>query len=1020
MCATHWPSAIAAAALVCLAGGLARPAAGAIYTPEMVANARRNVERYAWAKTQRDSAVNAAARWVELEDDELWALVPGQKLPRTIDVTMTRGKRTGCLNCGDDIFTHGNYPYKPDCLELPWKVKCPSCGEVYPKNDFGAYYRSALDEQGLFDPELGDRSLLFNAEHPDPNDPLHGIAVDDGFGYQDEAGFEHRFIAYYAHWGLWSKLLSAVGSLSTAYLLSGDTVYAHKCGILLARIADVYPDMDWAPYANMGWFHSDGGSGLGKVQGRIWETGTISTLVEACDRIRPGVADDAALFAFLAGKAEQYKLATPVTDDESFCQHLDDHILREGAAAVMDRHAWGNEGMHQSAIARCAIALDREPETSEWLDWIFDPQGGGIPGTIVGQIDRDGVGAEAAPGYALSWGSNIGALADLLADYQAYDTHDIYRDYPQFRQTFTAGSRILVLGYVTPNIGDSGSTGSIGKVQADPSFILRGYRYTGRPELALAAWQANGDSAEGLRGSIFDPEPEGLAEEIEAVARRTAASPSRTDHMPGYGLASLEVGSRKPGTAAYMYYGRNRGHGHQDRLSIGLYAFGVDLMPDLGYPEFATRWPKRGAWTSNTLSHNALVVNGSRQKSSWVGHPRFFKSLPMIRAVEVDSEDVYEEATEYRRLLALVPTGSGGYVLDVFRCAGGEDHLLSYHGHEGAVSTDGLALTPQPGGTYAGIDVPFGTEISGPGDAYPWLYDVQRDDAPPAKWTVDWHIDPKRIPQDGPEDVHLRLWSLSQVDDVALASGDPPQNKPRNPRRLTYVLAHRSSPTPQSTFVSVLEPYAGTPLIADVEPLLADSGSAAVRVTLADGAVDYLLTCADPSAEIAVPGGPVCAGALGFLRVRDGLVEQAALIGGTRLGLGDFSLTAEADAHQGVIEDFDRGMDDDNRVYIGSPLPADDLVGEEIIIQNDRLRNACYRIEGVEQKDGRTAVNLGDLTFVRGFADPQDYKSGYVYNFDAGAPFRIPNHVCATKRPNGVWEVLTTCECKLSEPKAGE
>ena len=39
------------------------------------------------------------------------------------------------------------------------------------------------------DPELADRSLLFNAEHPDPNDPLHTFAVDDGFGYDDGNGF---------------------------------------------------------------------------------------------------------------------------------------------------------------------------------------------------------------------------------------------------------------------------------------------------------------------------------------------------------------------------------------------------------------------------------------------------------------------------------------------------------------------------------------------------------------------------------------------------------------------------------------------------------------------------------------------------------------------------------------------------------------------------------------------------------------------------------------------------------------
>ncbi|HJN16448.1 MAG TPA: heparinase, partial [Armatimonadota bacterium] len=355
--------AVGIATVICLTLIPPDEASASLYTPDMIANARRNIERYPWAQGQRDRAINRAKRWVALEDEALWRLVVGQDTPRCIDVTMTRGKRMGCINCGDDVFNFGNYPYKPDCLTMAWKIKCPSCDEIYPKNDFAAFYESALDEQGLFDVDLGDRSLLFNAEHPDPNDPLHEFGVDDGFGYHDDEGFEHRYIGYYGHSGLWVKLLSAARDLSGAYILTGEQIYAHKCAILLNRVADVYPDMDWAPYAERGWFHSDGGSNMGKIQGRIWETGTVSTLAEAYDRIKLGVADDDELFAFLAEKSTTCKLPTPVTDHESFCNHLDDHILREGANAVLNKQAWGNEGMHQSAMARCAIALDQEPET---------------------------------------------------------------------------------------------------------------------------------------------------------------------------------------------------------------------------------------------------------------------------------------------------------------------------------------------------------------------------------------------------------------------------------------------------------------------------------------------------------------------------------------------------------------------------------------------------------------------------------------------------------------------------------
>ena len=46
-----------------------------------------------------------------------------------------------------------------------------------------------------------------------------------------------------------------------------------------------------------------------------------------------------------------------------------------------------------------------------------------------------------------------------------------------------------------------------------------------------------------------------------------------------------------------MYYGCavTNSHTHYDRMNIGLFAKGLNLMPDLGYPERTGAWPKRGA-----------------------------------------------------------------------------------------------------------------------------------------------------------------------------------------------------------------------------------------------------------------------------------------------------------------------------------------------------------------------------------------------------------------------------------------
>ena len=160
---------------------------GGHYSKKRIANLRNNCQKYEWARQELNAAVDKAKPWLAKTDLELWNMVPGQDLPRTIDVTFdghsSGPKFLGCLICGNDILKYGNYPYNPDFENKPWKLTCPSCKSVFPTNDFGKFYKSAIDEHGLFNPAKGDTTLLFNTDHPDPKDSLHKFGVDDGFGY---------------------------------------------------------------------------------------------------------------------------------------------------------------------------------------------------------------------------------------------------------------------------------------------------------------------------------------------------------------------------------------------------------------------------------------------------------------------------------------------------------------------------------------------------------------------------------------------------------------------------------------------------------------------------------------------------------------------------------------------------------------------------------------------------------------------------------------------------------------------
>lgn len=985
---------------------------GGQYTADRIANLRANVAKYDWAKKEQAAAIKLAKPWLARSDDELWAMVPGQDLPRTIDVTIDRNARgalrLGCLVCGEKIDQFGAYPYTPDFDQKPWKLTCPSCNSVFPTNDFGKFYASGIDEHGLFNPKKADRSLLFNVEHPDPKDPLHTYGVDDGFGYVDpKTGRAHKFVGYYV-WKYWDNLLNGVTALSNAYLYTGDVKYAHKAAILLDRIADVYPQMDWKPYAERGWYHSDGGRAVGKIRGSIWETSVVRTLADAYDMILSGTRDDAALFTFLGEKSKQFKLPTPKGTRDQFVQNVDENILRCAFKAIVAQQIRGNEGMHQLAATFAAQALDTDPETTQWLDWVFAPDGGAVPSLIVGKLDRDGVSPEGAPGYALLWTSLLGDLADRMCQYPRYTKHDVFKEFPQFRAAFSAASRMLALGIATPNIGDTGTTGSLGKVGMNADLMAMAYRYTHAPEIAVAAYRANNNSAAGLGRDIFSADPDALSREIESVVQ--SAGPRKPGElMTGFGLALLESGSGTTGTALAMNFGRSDFHAHLDQLNFDLLAFGHWLTPHLGYPEYATTSPHRNYWVHNTISHNTVTIDGQGQKTNWGGRIKLHEQLDGFAVIEVEAPNAYPQISRYARTMMLIDAGNGNaYAIDLFRAAGGKDHLYSFHGPPGAVSVDGLKLIEQTKGTYAGEAVPSRSESGEANVGYSFLANVKRDRAPSANFTFDWTAEDGYRGLKSEQGVHLRLHGLSQSNDVALADGVPPQNKPGNPKSITYALLHRASTNGslESTFVNVIEPYAKTPFIKSTARLEAPSDTVALRIELTDGSVDRVMY----NATKFEADGVQFTGKVGFVRQSgDGKVLRAAMAEASNLKCGSVELNATPRITGKVVK-MNKALAGPGKIWIDAKIAEGiSLIGEPIMIANDNERDACYVIRSVSNDGDQTCLDCGEISFVRGFAGPtievrgqqmpKDYKQGYLYDFEEGAAFTIPTHAEFSKAP---------------------
>lgn len=1020
------PTGAAAAPTVTPATGL-HPAVktrATYYTAAKVEAARRNVSAYGWAHQLRDGAVARAARLVEQDDGWIWSAITSQGLPRSYAVNQTLGSPI----TGRDYYKYGAYSWIGDPYARPWKLTDPSSGYVFPTNDFPAFYRSGLDERGEFDRSRADESLLVNQLYPERG-PSWG--VDDGLGWVDENGDRWTFVAYYNHWFVWgynnfsagglALVSSALQAARDAYVYTGDLAYAHAGLIMLDRIADVYPRLHTGEWDREdGYLASDGHTRRGKAVGKIWEAFLAQHLCTAYDAFFPAIGDDdaAGVVPFLAAKAEQHGLP-PKGTAADVRANIENGILRVIYPEVKAANIHGNFGMHQSALALAAVVLDHAPETQEWIDFTFQAggfagtgdadwhvTGGNVEATLVNDVDRDGWGYE-SPGYNELWIDQITQVADVLEGYDGYDGADLYQ-HPKFKAMVLARPSLTVQGTFTPAIGDSHQVAVPGLLGTAAKYAAGFLRYPNVP-LAQAAYQLNGNSADGLNGGIFMENPEKLAADIQAAVDANGPLDLPTDNLTGYGAAFFRNGLTGP--ACLLYYGAQYAHGQRNALYVDLWSHGLNLAGSLGYPEFANSSALTVEWNQNTVAANTVVVDASPQRFVLhnEGQPHNWVDTPEVKVADVSAPTVYD-VDQYRRTTAQIRVGDmDSYYVDLFRVDGGSEHVYSFHGVSTTADVTGVALIKQDGGSYAGPTVEPPAD-SAPSDrsasGYAWLSNVSRG-APEGAFSVDWPIlDPYDLKQPD-EPIHLRLTMLSDVDELALADGRTPRNKKGNPNPLRYMLARRTGTDLSSRFVSVIEPYNGAPLVASArtvpvevtEGTLADGAATAVRIELADGRVDYVVSCLDPTVQLKVDGHFLFRGAFGFLRQRGSATELTVTSDSTQLvpvvGRADGvvrAMSAEHGAVSGRLTSFSRDLLEESTLLITPDTPVGDpagLVGRYVYVANDGVRNAAYRITSARLSGGELELRVRGTT-VRSFADDQDAGAGYVYDVAVGARASVP------------------------------
>lgn len=858
-----------------------------VFTEEDRQNAFDNIERYDWAGSRRDAYVENAEQILNLWDlEDMWRMVGSQNIPRARTLTpwISYSSTTDWHWHQPDDSDWGFYTASPD---WNWEITKPIeiDGEEHevrlPTNDFEAYRESGRDEEGKFDPELADDSLLKNTKHPDlfPED----WGVDDGTGFIDEGGYLRddgaetwwNPVAWINHWVAFYCMRELVQQLSHAYLYTEDPKYAGPALVILDRIGDVYPDLDlrkmYEDFTHAGeaaghswaaFYNADGGTLQGRFIGSIWEASRIRGPLRAYDRIFPGIDEADEAIDFLAEKAEEYPGLGDKSSPGAVRKNIEEGFVHEMLPAFKRADLRGNFGFHQSTLAVAAVCAD-DPDgmTGDAIDYLFRPgallppddedtlidgywttTGGNILGFLVGSpqsnymVDEEGYPTESAVHYNTSQQSSLEGVADELGGYDAYEGADLYRN-PKFKSAVDSHWQLTFGKYIpqianTHGVGNpkavAGATPKNDRVVQSADFALTGFDRYRTVELAQWAYMLNGLSTDGLEMGIHHPNPIDIKDEIQEIVDEYGPFPDiGSDQQPAYGFSALRDGDASQPRGVYQYYGRNyfdpsggsvgSAHTHRDTLNLGVYGYDLDLAPELGRQGDDWEGNDLDAWLESTPAHNTVTVDEENVHAQWVGYPKHFDHTDRVQLMDVDGADAYPQTDEWRRTTAMVNVDEDTSYVADFFRVGGGS---DHHFSFHAMTSSDVATEGLDLNPQDGGTYEGEDVAFGDGGNFSYLYDVERDDSPEGAFSIDWDVeDYWEVRDDGGGPVHLRLTMLNDdVDEVALATGRPAeQDTENNPRELPFLLAHRTGEDLRSTFTSIIEPYEGLRVVESTD-----------------------------------------------------------------------------------------------------------------------------------------------------------------------------------------------------------
>ncbi len=656
-----------------------------MFKPADIARAKKNISRYAWAKSYVASAEKNAKRYLDRLTPEFLA----DMIPET---TPGDPLWTPCPSCraqGKPVHPHGLWTWTLDDAD---HIKCNMCGTVFPNDK---YPEDVLLQTKWRKPQTitfcgGDTFVIFGYKTGRPS---------------FSANVRSRKVKWIA---------GCCRALAEAHLLTGKPEYARACRDILLRFAECYPawlvHVGYGEYADMdpriasqfinklpepelcpppnkpdrrphtGYWSAGRAGGVGT------ESGFVRQVVEAYDFT-------------CAAKNPDGKPVYAGADRRKIERDL---LLESTILLVCDKAINNKSVGNRTAAALVGMCVGHPELVRFGLE--------GFHKTVDGWFLPDGATSE-SPAYGTA---TLGGIWDLAQAFRGYTDPPGYRDangkridgldlyhgtaYERVWECFFRG---LQGNLCYPPYANSMRKSSLG---ADYVELMVG-SYPDRPQylallketLGVGLGKAGGSAGDVARRELLKEMPgSGLALYIREPGLEQRSAPVLS--FPDWCPPELRIGHMRTGadgresllTLSASHWGD---HHHHDSLNLYYWKKGRELLSDLGY-----LWdhPEKHM-TVRTVAHNTVVIDEKDQiTKERGGEVIFFKTSEHVKAMEAESR-AYPQAKLYRRTSAVIDHGnSRNYVVDFFRVEGGQRQDYVYHAFTNTCEVFDLNLRAAP------------------------------------------------------------------------------------------------------------------------------------------------------------------------------------------------------------------------------------------------------------------------------------------------------------------------------------